>query len=284
MFSDMRTINVNKIREVVSELCIEANINLRADIENAIKKSLRKETQKKAKRILEILLQNAGVARRERSALCQDTGLACIYLRVGQAVKFVGGDLKTAVNRGVREGYRKGFLRKSVVKSPILRVNTATNAPAIIYTEIVKGDKLKITVMPKGFGSENKSKLKMLGPRDGEKEITSFVLEAVKEAGPDACPPYILGIGLGGTSDKACGLAKEALLLPIDKPNPKKYLRSLESAILKEVNRLKIGPMGFGGKTTCLGVNILEYPTHIAGLPVAVNLGCHITRSANRTI
>ena len=280
----MRKINVNKIKNVVSELCIEANVNLRRDIYKAILKALKKETNKRARRILGILLENAGIARRESRALCQDTGLVCVYASIGQDVKLVGGDLKKSIDSGVKEGYKKGFLRKSVVKSPLLRVNTGTNTPSIIYTDIVKGNKLKITVMPKGFGSENKSRLKMLNPTQGEKDIISFILEVVKEAGPDACPPYILGIGLGGTFDKASSLAKIALISPIDRQNAKKHLRKLEDAILKEVNKLGIGPAGLGGKTTLLGVNILEYPTHIAGLPVAVNVGCHITRSASRMI
>ena len=280
----MRKINVNKIKNVVSKLCIEANVNLRRDIYKAILKALKKETNKRARRILGILLENAGIARRESRALCQDTGLVCVYASIGQDVKLVGGDLKKSIDSGVKEGYKKGFLRKSVVKSPLLRVNTGTNTPSIIYTDIVKGNKLKITVMPKGFGSENKSRLKMLNPTQGEKDIISFILEVVKEAGPDACPPYILGIGLGGTFDKASSLAKKALISPIDRQNAKKHLRKLEDAILKEVNKLGIGPAGLGGKTTLLGVNILEYPTHIAGLPVAVNVGCHITRSASRMI
>jgi fumarate hydratase subunit alpha len=280
----MRKINVSRIKSAVSELCIEGNVNLRGDIYRAIKVALRKETGKKAKAILKVLLENAKIAGKERRALCQDTGLACVYVQIGQGVKLVGGDLKSAIDDGVREGYKKGYLRKSVVKSPLLRANTGTNIPSIIYTDIVKGNKVKITVMPKGFGSENKSKLKMLNPTQGEKDIISFVLEVAKEAGPDACPPYVLGIGLGGTFDKAAHLAKEALISPIDKQNPKRHLKKLEGTILKEVNKLGIGPAGLGGKTTCLGVNILEYPTHIAGLPVAVNVSCHITRSAERVI
>jgi len=280
----MRKINVKKIKDVVSELCIESNVKLRSDIKRTIAKALKKETNKPAKNILKVLLENATIAKKDRRALCQDTGFVSVYLLIGQDVKLVGGDLKKAINNGVRMGYRKGFLRKSVVKSPLLRLNTGTNTPSIINTEIVKGDKVKITLVPKGFGSENKSKIKMLNPTQGEKDIVNFVLEAVKEAGPDACPPYILGIGLGGTFDKAASLAKEALTLPLGRVNPKKHLRNLEKDIFKKVNKLNIGPMGLGGKTTCLGVNILEYPTHIAGLPVAVNIGCHITRSASRTI
>ncbi|MCQ9207520.1 MAG: fumarate hydratase [Omnitrophica bacterium] len=280
----MRKINVNRIKDIVEGLCIEANMELRGDIYRAIKNAFKKETNKKAKRILKILLENADIAKKEYRPLCQDTGIVSVYLELGQNVSLVGGGLKSAVNAGVRAGYKKGLLRKSIVKSPILRINTATNAPCVMHTDIVKGEKLKITVMPKGFGSENKSGLAMLNPTDGEKEIMSFVVETVKQAGPDACPPYILGIGLGGTFDKAAILAKQALALPIDKMTPKKHLKKLESAILQEVNKLRIGPMGLGGNATCLGVRILEYPTHIAGLPVAVNVGCHATRSASRTI
>lgn len=234
----MRKINATKIKDVVSELCIEANTELRGDILRALKKARSKETHKTSKRILNILLENARIAKKEKRAICQDTGLVSVYLRIGQDVHVAGGNLNDAVNRGVMDAYRKSFLRKSVVKSPLLRANTATNTPSIIYTEIMKGNKLKITVVPKGIGSENKSALKMLKPTEGEKEIISFVLEVVKEAGPDACPPYILGIGLGGMFDKAPFLAKKALTLPIDKPNPKRHLRKLENAILKKVNKL----------------------------------------------
>ena len=280
----MREINVSKIKSVVSGLCIGANINLRSDIYRALRYAAKKEKKKSAKHVLEVLVQNAEIARKETRPICQDTGIVSVYIRIGQKVRLVGGDLKQAINKGVAEGYKKGLLRKSVVKSPILRINTSTNTPAIIYTEIVKGDGLEITVMPKGFGSENKSAVKMLNPTDGEKEITTFVLEVVKSAGPDACPPYILGVGLGGTLDRAASLAKKALTLPLNKRNPKRYLRKLENAVLEKVNKLGIGPMGLGGKTTALGVKILECPTHIAGLPVAVNVGCHATRSASRTI
>ncbi len=280
----MRKVNVNKIKRAVAELCITANTRLRSDVRRAIERARKKETHKATKRIFGILLENARIAEKENRAICQDTGLVSVYVRIGQGIRLVGGSLEDAINKGVKDGYAKGDLRKSVVKSPLLRTNTSTNAPSVIYTKIVNGEKLAITVMPKGFGSENKSKIKMLNPTEGEKEIISFVKEVVEEAGPDACPPYILGVGLGGTFDKASSLSKQALAVSIDKPNRKKYLRALEEAILKEVNKLKIGPMGFGTKTTCLGVNILEYPTHIAGLPVAVNVGCHVTRSASKVI
>lgn len=263
---------------------MEANTNLRSDILRALKKARKTETHKASKRILDILLENARIAKKEKRAICQDTGFVSVYIEMGRDARVAGGNLNDAVNKGVATAYRKGCLRKSVVKSPLLRTNTATNTPSIIYTEITKGNRLKITVVPKGVGSENKSALKMLNPTEGEKEIVSFVLEVVKEAGPDACPPYILGIGLGGMFDKAPFLAKRALTLPIDRPNPKKHLRKLENAILKKVNKLGIGPMGFNAKTTCLGVRILEYPTHIGALPVAVSVGCHVTRSASKTI
>ena len=280
----MRKINAKIIKDTVSELSIKANTVLRPDILRALKGALRNEKKICAKKILEVLIHNAKIAKDEKRALCQDTGIMCVYVDIGENVKVVGASLKDAVNSGVKEGYAKGFLRKSIVKGALSRINTGTNTPAIIYTDIVKGDRLKITAMPKGFGSENKSKIKMLNPTEGTKDIISFILEVVKDAGPDACPPYILGIGIGGTFDKAASLAKKALLFPIDRPNPKVGLRKLENTILKEINKLGIGPNGLGGKTTCLGVNILEYPTHIAGLPVAVNVGCHITRSASRTI
>ena len=279
----MRKINVNKIKNVVTELCKEANFKLRPDITKALKIALKKETNKKAKSILQILLKNAKIAYEEKRALCQDTGIVCVYIKLGDKVELVG-DYKKAINKGVEEAYRKHFLRKSVVNSPLKRENTRTNTPAIIYTDIVKGSKIEIVVMPKGFGSENKSKVKMMNPTVSEEEIVSFVVDVVKEAGPDACPPYVIGVGLGGTFDKACSLSKEAILYPIDKLNKKSYLKKLQKTILEKINKLNIGPMGLGGKTTCLGVNLLEYPTHIAGFPVAVNVSCHVTRSAKSII
>ena len=280
----MRRLNVEKIKETVSKLCVEANVSLRKDIENAIKHAIKSETNKRAKRVLEILIENANIARKEYRPLCQDTGLVSVYVEIGQNVKLIGGDLVKAIDGGVELGYRKSFLRKSVVKSPLLRKNTGTNTPSVIYTKIVKGNRVKITVSPKGFGSENKSKLQMLNPTASEEDVISFVVNTIKDIGPDACPPYILGIGIGGTFDKAASLAKEALLLPVNKRSKVKHLKAIENKILKKVNSLKIGAMGFGGKTTCLGVKVLEYPTHIAGLPLAINVGCHVTRSASKTI
>jgi len=280
----MREINVNKIKNLVARLCIEANINLRPDIYRALRRAVKREKKKSAKRLLEVLVKNAEIARREARPICQDTGIVSVYVRMGQKVRLVGGDLVQAINKGVAEGYKKGLLRKSVVKSPLLRVNTCTNAPAIIYTEVVKGSGLELTVIPKGFGSENKGAVRMLNPTEGEREIISFVLEVVKAAGPDACPPYIIGVGLGGTLDKAASLAKEALAAPLERSSTKRYLRRLERNLLDKVNKLGVGPMGLGGRATALGVKVLEYPTHIAGLPVAVNVGCHATRSARRAL
>ena len=274
----MRRINTNRIKNIVSELCISANTVLRKDIEKALRSGLKKETKKLARSILKILLDNALIAKREQLAICQDTGIVIVHIELGQGVRIIGGDLEKAVNEGVKEGYKRGCFRKSIISNPVLR-GKAKHGPAVIYIDIVKGNKVKITVSPKGFGSENKSKIKMLDPTDGIKEIKNFVLDTVKAAGPDACPPFIIGIGIGGSFEKAAMLAKKALLKPIDKKNAKPHLRKLEDEILKAINRLNIGPMGLVGKTTCLGVNIMDAPTHIAGLPVAVNVGCHATRS-----
>ena len=274
----MRRINVNRIKNIVSELCISANTVLRKDIEKALRSGLKKETKKLAKSILKILLDNIRIAKREQLAICQDTGIVIVHIQLGQAVTIIGGDLEKAVNEGVEEGYKRGCFRRSIISDPVLRGN-AKYIPAIIYIDIVKGPHVKITVSPKGFGSENKSKIKMLSPTDGVKEIKNLVLDTVKVAGPDACPPFIIGIGIGGSFEKAAILAKKALLEPIDRKNAKPHLKKLEDEISREINRLNIGPMGLGGKTTCLGVNIMDAPTHIAGLPVAVNVGCHATRS-----
>lgn len=275
----MRKVHVNRIKKAVRDLSVRANIVMRKDIEEAIRRSIDRETKPRAKDILHVLLENASIAKREELALCQDTGVVVVDIQLGQEVKIIGGDLKKAINDGVREGYRKASFRNSIVLDPLLRKGDTRSTPCIIYTDIVKGDKVKITVSPKGFGSENKSKIKMFNPTDGKEEIKKFVLGTLKDAGPNACPPFILGIGIGGSFEKAAMLAKKALLEPINKRNPKPHLEKLKNEILKEANRLNIGPMGLGGRTTCLGVNILDAPTHIAGLPVAVNVGCHSTRS-----
>jgi fumarate hydratase subunit alpha len=280
----MRKIDVKKIRFVVAKLAIEANFVLRRDIIRAIRNAYLAEKNRKAKKILKILLDNAAIAKSEKLAICQDTGMAAVFIEIGQGVNLVGGDLSKAVNEGIRDGYKKGYLRKSVVADPLLRINTKDNAPAVIHEKIVPGDNIKITVLPKGFGSENKSVTKMFNPTQGEGEIALFIIEAVRKAGADACPPYILGVGMGGTLDKACLLAKEALIRPIDKRSTKRHIAALEKELLKKINALKIGPMGLGGGATCLGVNIEVYPTHIAGLPVCVNISCHATRSATATL
>lgn len=274
----MRRINANRIKDAVSELCVSANTVLRKDIENALRNGLKKETKRLPRHILKILLDNARIAKREQLAICQDTGIVIVHIQLGQAVRIIGGDLEKAVNEGVKEGYKRGCFRRSIISDPVLR-GSAKHSPAVIYVDIVKGDKVKISVSPKGFGSENKSKIKMLNPTDGVEEIKNFVLDTVKTAGPDACPPFIIGVGIGGSFEKAAMLAKKALLEPIDRKNSKPHLKKLEDDVLKAINRLNIGPMGLGGKTTCLGVNIMDAPTHIAGLPVAVNVSCHATRS-----
>ena len=216
--------------------------------------------------------------------ICQDTGMACVFVEVGQEVHIVGGLLQDAINEGVRKGYDEGFLRKSVVKDPINRVNTKDNTPAIIYYDIVPGDKIKVTVAPKGFGSENMSRIKMLKPSDGLQGVKDFIIETVKLAGPNPCPPIVIGVGIGGTFDKAAYLAKKALIRPLNKRNNEKFYSDLEEELLETINKLGIGPQGFGGKTTALGLNIETYPTHIAGLPVAVNINCHATRHKEREI
>lgn len=280
----MRKIEVKKIISIVAKLAMEANFALRRDIVFAIRKAYAAEKNPKAKKILGILVENADIAKKGKIAICQDTGMAEVFLDIGQEVRVVGGDLSKAINEGIRQGYKKGYLRRSVVSDPFLRKNTGDNTPAVIHERIVPGDRIKITVMPKGFGSENKTRTRMFNPTQGANEISAFVVEAVRKAGADACPPYIIGVGIGGTLDKACLLAKEALIRPINRRNPKAHIAALERGLLKKINALKIGPMGFGGNATCLGVNIETYPTHIAGLPVCVDISCHATRSATATL
>ena len=279
----MREISVSKIKDTVRDLCLEANFVLRKDILKALKAGLKKE-KGRSRDMIKSIIENAGIARKKRIAICQDTGMALVNVEVGQDVVITGGSLKKAINDGVKEAYQKGYLRKSVVADPILRLNTNTNTPAVILTDIVEGDRIKLEVSPKGFGSENKSAIKMFRPTASIEEIKDFILETARKAGPDACPPLVLGIGIGGTFERSALLAKKALLRPIDIRNPKKHIAGLERELLKAVNLLGIGPMGLGGKTTCLGVNILEEPTHIAGLPVAINVSCHATRSAGRIL
>jgi len=280
----IRRIGADKIRDAVSALCIEANISLRRDVLDALKKALKAEKKRSAKDILKDIVENARIASRSKLPICQDTGMAVVYCEIGQNLMIAGGDLTRSINEGVRDGYRKGYLRKSVVSDPILRENTGSNTPAVIHTRLVPGNKIKIVVAPKGFGSENKSQIKMLKPTASIDEIKRFVMDVVRKSGAGACPPLVLGVGLGGTFEKAAELAKLALLNPINSKNPKKHIERLENELLQDINKLNIGPMGLGGKSTALGVNILEYPTHIAGLPVAVCVSCHATRSAEKVL
>ncbi len=280
----MREIDVAKIKDTVAELCQKANFELRRDILKALKGAFRKEKYPRARNILKAIIENAKLAKKKRLAICQDTGMAAVFLEIGQDVFLTGGDLREAVDAGVEEGYRRGYLRKSVVSDPLTRINTRTNAPSLLMIDIVKGDRIKVIVSPKGFGSENKSMIKMFKPTASLGEIKEFVLGVVERAGADACPPLVIGIGMGGSFDTAANLAKKAILRPIDKRNPKRHIARLERELFKEINSLGIGPMGLGGRTTVLGVNISEYPTHIAGLPVAVNVSCHATRSAEMVI
>lgn len=280
----MREINVNKVIEAVENLCIQANLYLPQDIKCALIESRKQEQSEVAKNVLDNIIENYKIADKETLPICQDTGMACVFLKIGQDVHFTGGDLEWAVNEGVRRGYEKGFLRKSVVKDPVLRGNTGDNTPAMIYTEIVSGDKVEITVAPKGFGSENMSQIKMLKPSDGVEGIKDFVLKVVEEAGPNPCPPMVVGVGIGGTFDKCALLAKKALLRPVDTRNPQQFYADLEEELLEKINKTGIGPQGFGGKTTALGINIETMPTHIAGMPCAVNINCHVTRHKTQVI
>ena len=280
----MREIHISKIIDMVKELCIESNYYLSSDIKSALCEAKENETWPLAENVLEQLVLNFNIAQNEDMPICQDTGMACVFVEIGQEVHIVGGLLEAAINEGVRRGYNEGFLRKSVVKDPIDRINTKDNTPAIIYYDIVKGDKLKITVAPKGFGSENMSRIKMLKPSDGLQGVKDFVIETVKLAGPNPCPPIVIGVGIGGTFDKVAYLAKKALIRPLNKKNSNQFYSDLEKELLDAINKLGIGPQGFGGKTTALGLNIETYPTHIAGLPVAVNINCHATRHKEREI
>ncbi len=273
----MREISAEKITECVKRLCIDANCHLGDDIKDCIRCRRDAESWQGAREILERIIENFEIADREDCPVCQDTGVACVFIEVGQDVHILGS-LTEAVNEGVRQGYREGYLRKSVVRDPLDRVNTGDNTPAMIYYDIVPGDRVEITVAPKGFGSENMSKIAMLRPSDGLDGVKRFVVETVEAAGPNPCPPIVVGVGIGGTFDKAAYLAKRALIRPVDERNPSEFYAALEAELLEEINALGIGPQGFGGKTTALAVNIETYPTHIAGLPVAVNINCHVTR------
>ena len=280
----MKTINVNEIIKTVKELSIEANYYLPNDVKEAIEEAEKNEKWPIANNILNKILENSQIAAAEKMPICQDTGMACVFVDIGQDVHITGGSLEEAINEGVRQGYAEGFLRKSVFKDPIHRVNTNDNTPALIYYNMVPGDKVKITVAPKGFGSENMSRIAMLKPSDGLEGVKNFVLETVRMAGPNPCPPIVIGVGIGGSFDKAAYLAKKALIRPVNENNTDEFYSNLEKELLEEVNKIGIGPQGFGGKTTALALNIETYPTHIAGLPVAVNINCHATRHKERVL
>lgn len=280
----MREISVNKIRDSVRDLCISANYYIGSDVKDSLINYRNRENYPIAKEVLGKIVENVNISKNENMPMCQDTGMACVFLDVGQDVHFIDGDIEEAINEGVRRGYEEGYLRKSVVKDPIDRVNTKDNTPAVIYYNLVKGDRVKVTVAPKGFGSENMSKIAMLKPSDGLEGVKRFILKTVEEAGPNPCPPMIVGVGIGGTFDKAAYLSKKALLRPINEENKNEFYAQLEKDLLKDINSLGIGPQGFGGLTTALGINIEVYPTHIAGLPVAVNISCHATRHKDAVI
>ena len=279
----MREISAQLITETVKRLCIEANCYLPGDLQQRIEQCYAQEPWPQAKEILERIVENYTIAREKAQPICQDTGVACVFLKIGQDVH-VNGSIEDAVNEGVRQGYGEGYLRKSVVRDPLDRVNTGDNTPAMIYYELVPGDKLEITVAPKGFGSENMSAIKMLRPSDGLQGVKDFVKKVVEDAGPNPCPPIVVGVGVGGTFDKAAYLAKKALMRSVDERNADPFYAKLEEELLAEINELGIGPQGFGGKTTALAVNIEKFPTHIAGLPVAVNINCHVTRHKREVI
>lgn len=280
----MRIISTEEITRNIKEMCIEANYELSDDMKNTICKKEETETNQLGKQILSQLVENMDIAEKENIPICQDTGMAVIFLKIGQNVHFEGGNLEDAVNEGIRQGYTEGYLRKSVVKDPIERINTNDNTPGVIHYEITEGDKVEITVAPKGFGSENMSRVCMLKPADGIEGVKDAILETVRLAGPNACPPVVVGVGIGGTFEKCALLAKKALTREIGSHNPIPYVKELEEEMLEKINQMKIGPGGLGGDTTALGINIETYPTHIAGLPVAINMCCHVNRHKNRVI
>lgn len=280
----MREINVSEISKNIKEMCISANYELSADMQKALSDALEKEESPVGKRILSQLQENLVIAKEDAIPICQDTGMAIIFLKIGQDVHLVGGDLTEAVNEGVRAGYEEGYLRKSVVKDPLIRENTKDNTPAILHVSIVPGDQVEIKVAPKGFGSENMSKIFMLKPADGIEGVKKAILSAVEDAGPNACPPMVVGVGLGGDFEKAAIMAKEALTREAGEHSEISYVKEMEEELLEKMNGLGIGPGGLGGRVTVLAVNINTFPTHIAGLPLAVNICCHVNRHAVRTI
>lgn len=280
----MRELDVKVITENIKEMCIEATHFLTEDMKNVLDDSVTKEESPLGKQILQQLQENLQIAGDEMIPICQDTGMAVVFIKVGQDVHFTGGNIEDAINEGVRQGYTEGYLRKSVVKDPIIRENTKDNTPAIIHYSIVEGNDVKITVAPKGFGSENMSRIFMLKPADGIDGVKNAILTAVKEAGPNACPPMVVGVGIGGTFEKCALLAKEALTRNINEQSKIPYVKELEEEMLEKINCLGIGPGGLGGRVTAFAVNIETYPTHIAGLPVAVNICCHVNRHSHRVI
>lgn len=280
----MRTVHTDQITEAIKEMCIEANLVLSKDVESRLCGAKEKETSELGQKILSQLEENMKIAKDENIPICQDTGMAIVFLELGQEVYLEGSYLEDAVNEGVRKGYAEGYLRKSVVGDPLLRVNTTDNTPAILHTKIVPGDKIKITVAPKGFGSENMSRVYMLKPADGEEGVKAAVLETVRLAGPNACPPMVVGVGVGGSFELCTLLAKKALTRNLEERSPLPHIRAMEEELLQKINELGIGPGGLGGATTALGVNIETYATHIAGLPVAINICCHVNRHVTRIL
>lgn len=280
----MREISAEKVIETIEQLSIKACCLLEKDVYHALEDALSREQSDVGREILDDILENARIAEEEFIPICQDTGMAIVFVEIGQDVHITGGSLVDAVNEGIRRGYQKGYLRKSVVRDPLTRENTGDNTPAIVHFQVQEGDKLRITVAPKGFGSENMSSVKMLKPSDGIKGIKEFILSTVDQAGPNPCPPIIVGVGIGGTMEKAALMSKRALLRPLGERSELEHIRQLEEELLADINSLGIGPAGLGGTITALAVNVDVYPTHIAGLPVAVNLSCHALRHASATI
>ncbi len=280
----MRTIQVQKITEQIKEMCIAVNHELSADMLRRLSEAKKQEKSVIGCQILDQLEENLQIAREDRIPICQDTGMAVVFMEIGQDVHLEGGNLEDAINEGVRQGYTEGFLRKSVVRDPLIRENTKDNTPAVIHYAIVPGDQVKITLAPKGFGSENMSRVFMLKPADGIEGVKKAILQAVEDAGPNACPPIVVGVGIGGTFEKCALMAKQALARPVDEHSDIPYVKEMEEEMLDKINQLGIGPGGLGGTVTALGVNINTYPTHIAGLPVAVNICCHVNRHITVTI
>ncbi len=280
----MREINVSEVEELVRDLCIKANLYLPEDMESCIECNAKKEQSPVGKNVFADILDNMRVAREETIPICQDTGMAVIFMTIGQDVHFVGGSLNEAINKGVARGYTEGRLRCSIVSDPLERVNTGDNTPPVVHLKIAEGEKVEIMVAPKGFGSENMSMIRMVKPSAGLQGIKDFIIETVETAGPNPCPPMVVGVGIGGTFDKAALLAKKALMRPLDSSNPDPFYADLEKEMLEKINELGIGPQGFGGKTTAIGLNIETMPTHIAGMPCAININCHVTRHKTEVI